>query len=74
MNWVGSENQKESITEDGYHLIVKYIDELRYSWKVYYQGSQINKIKSQSNFKASMPRAKRQAIRLMVYHMLKKVD
>lgn len=74
MNWVGSEKQKESITEDGYHLIVKYIDDLGYSWKVYYKENLVKNLENQPSFKATIPRAKRQAIRVMVYHMMKKVD
>ncbi|MGH1387661.1 hypothetical protein [Kordia sp.] len=73
MNWIGTKKQKESITNDGYHLLVKCIDESRYTWTVSYRGNMLQKFKNKPITKNSMPRAKRQAIRLMVYHMLKKL-
>lgn len=73
MNWIGTKKQKESITNDGYHLVVKRIDDSRYIWSVCYRGNQLQRIKNMPVTKGSMPRAKRQAIRLMVYHMQKKL-
>lgn len=74
MKWTGTEKQKETITSDGYHLIVKRVNETKYSWAVSYNGNVIKKFENKSKFKDTIPRAKRQAIRLMVSHMLNKID
>ena len=74
MIWEGNKKQKEAITNDGYCLIVKHIDELKYTWKVYYRTKQVKPFKSKPIFKETIPQAKRQAIRLMVCHQLKKID
>lgn len=74
MNWIGTKKQKESITDDGYHLIVKYVNHNSYTWLVYFKGKLLKNFENKSLFKDSIPRAKRQAIRLMVRHMLKKIN
>ena len=74
MNWIGTKNQKETITNDGYHLVVVQVDPSRYTWIVSYNGSIVNKIKNQSSFKTSLSTAKRQAIRLMINHLRDKVE
>jgi len=73
MNWTGTNKQKETITDDGYRLIVKCVDKCTYTWSVFYRGNRIKKFTDKSPFKETMARAKRQAIRLMVNHMLKKI-
>lgn len=74
MNWTGTKIQKETITNDGYHLVVKSIDTSMYTWLVSFKGSLVKRFENKPIFKDSMPRAKRQAIRLMVWHMQKKID
>lgn len=74
MNWTGTKKQKETITNDGYHLIVKSINYHGYTWLVYFKGNMVERFQNKPIFKDSIPRAKRQAIRLMVWHMQKKTD
>ncbi len=74
MKWIGTKRQKETITNDGYHLVVKYLDKAKYTWLVSFKGNLIKRFENKSIFKESMPRAKRQAIRLMIWHMQKKTD
>lgn len=72
MNWEGSDKQKEAVTNDGYHLIVKRIGEDKYAWKVYHNSRNITSFDSKPVFKKTLPQAKRQAIQLMINHLLKR--
>lgn len=74
MTWNGTEKYMETETNDGYLLTVKSIATSKYTWTVYYEGKRIQHLKNSPIFKDCIPRAKRQAIRLMVWHMLKKID
>lgn len=74
MNWSGDDKRKEAFTNDGYHLVIKQIEDSKYMWKVFYQKKLIMPYRKNPVFKNSIPKAKRQAIRLMVNHMLKKID
>ena len=73
MIWSGTKKYMESETNDGYLLTVKYMAESKYTWTVYFKGRRIKPLNN-SIYKNNLPRAKRQAIRLMVWHVLKKVD
>lgn len=74
MKWIGSKKQKEAITKDGYHLIIKCLGDYKYAWIVYFKGDLIKGFENKPVYKDSMDKAKRQALRLMVQHMLKKRD
>lgn len=74
MTWNGTKKYMEAETMDGYLLTVKPITISKYTWTVYYNGTRINHLKNSPIYKDNMPKAKRQAIRLMVSHMLQKLN
>lgn len=71
MIWFGSKKTKEAITNDGYHLKVKYIEDNKYIWIVHYNEVRLEYIPNKPIFVNNFAKAKRQAIRLMLKHMLK---
>ncbi|WP_298423402.1 hypothetical protein [uncultured Kordia sp.] len=73
MTWKGTKNYMEAETNDGYLLTVKPMKPSKYTWNVYYKGKRIQHLENNPIYKENIPRAKRQAIRLMVSHMLKRI-
>jgi hypothetical protein len=71
MRWIKSKDVIESHTDEGYHLKVICVSDI-FFWYVYYRGMLLKFNKTKFIYKKSLASAKRQAISLMVTHMLKK--
>jgi len=69
MNWRGTKKYKELITEDGYYLKVEYLEELKYSWIVYWRGKILERSISECDFAKSMQLAKAKARLSMVRNL-----
>lgn len=69
MRWKGTKKYKELITEDGYYLKVEYLEELKYSWIVYWKGKVLERSICESDYGKSMQLAKARAKLSMVRNL-----
>lgn len=74
MNWERKNSKILAKSNDGYELVVLCENEHTYKWLVYFNKKIINNINKNSTKKKSLQQAKRQAIRVMIKHMLQKID
>ena len=69
MRWKGNKKQKEVITEDGYHLKAEYINDSKYWWIVYKNGTVLYRAMAETEFTKSLQTAQVKAQQQMIKHL-----
>lgn len=70
MKWIGDKRNKEILTEDGYYLQIRFVEDLEsYWWATFLNGHQIASAVSEKEMKNSLSAAQKAAQRVMIKHL-----
>jgi hypothetical protein len=71
MKWIGTKCRKETLTDDGYLLQIRFIEKLdSYWWGTYLNGKPIAVAKSENDLKRSLSSAQKAAQKMMIKDLM----